>query len=122
MFHELPPELFQIILEFASVKRRNGEYISQIPTNDARYGILKTISPIVQHGKNGNALALLGNASIYYASEEFCLKNNLICGNSEFNQGHYVYNFYKKRHLVEYYFIDLSGAIVDHVRMRQLNS
>jgi hypothetical protein len=47
MFQKLPPELLQIVLEYASVKCRNGEYFSQIVKTDQRYDLLKTIPPIV---------------------------------------------------------------------------
>ena len=42
-FKKLPEELQKIILEFANVKYRNGEYSSQIMKTDLRYNALMTI-------------------------------------------------------------------------------
>ena len=39
----MPPELLQIICEFADIKNRNGKYMIQISKSDARYDILQTI-------------------------------------------------------------------------------
>ena len=43
MSQKLPPELLQAVLEYASVIRRDGEYISRIAKTDSRYTILQTI-------------------------------------------------------------------------------
>jgi hypothetical protein len=48
LFSRLPPELNNRILEFAGkIKWRNGKYLGQIPKDDERYKILKTIPKIV---------------------------------------------------------------------------
>jgi hypothetical protein len=53
MFQKLPPELLQMVLDYASVIRRDGEYISRIEKTDPRYTILKTIpTKIITHITN----------------------------------------------------------------------
>ena len=48
LFSWLPPELNNRILEFLGYhKYRNGKYMKQIPRNDERYKLLKTIPKIV---------------------------------------------------------------------------
>jgi hypothetical protein len=40
----LPKDIIQIILQYNdAIKWRNGRYMNQIPRNDARYELLKTI-------------------------------------------------------------------------------
>ena len=46
MFSFLPSEILQIILQYASLKYRHGEYIHQIPQNDIRCILLQNIQPI----------------------------------------------------------------------------
>jgi hypothetical protein len=117
MFHKLPPELLQIVLEYASVKCRNGEYISQLEKTDARYNILRTIPPIVFANDDNHyyyCVNLGKKACIKYFSEEYKIKYNV---SSYKFRGHYTYNFYKihenRQILVERRFIDLSGFILD---------
>ena len=90
MFHKLPPELFQIILEYASVKYRNGEYISRIEKTDARYDLLKTIPPI-----------LLAKDDIFEPSKYYSVKLSqdvyISYYSSEYDDdryGYYVYVFH----------------------------
>ena len=71
MFQTLPPELLHIILEYASIKCRNGKYINQIAKTDPRYDILKSIPPVQLDNIHANyyrsyKVQLPNNASICY--------------------------------------------------------
>ena len=80
MYHKLPPEIFDCILEFAAVIYRRGEYVSQIAKNDPRFDVLKTIPPIqlTNHFIEKHrfyAVKLSAIADIHYFSKEYLRAN-----------------------------------------------
>lgn len=68
---KLPPELLQIICEYADVKCRNGVYMSQIAKTDPRRDILQKIKQIQVNNYIKRAFVILPKCIIVCFSDNY---------------------------------------------------
>ena len=111
----LPPELLQIICDYAGVKNRNGKYMNQLLKSDVRYTVLQSMTK-----KDRRCCVVLKKCLILtFPSPEA----DIVTKYREYNlsDGYRIYCYYIfGSPLLLCYYMNFSGILI-HANVRQFD-